>query len=94
MTPSRTRSTPRRRSWTLPDPLTDAEEAVCKAIAKRADSGQTPEDLKKLAEGVSAMKWGPSGGRYDRTDRMDYHYTTHGGEDRERPPAGFGEPER
>lgn len=86
-------------------PLQRAENAVCTAIAQAADPRDAPadaktpgaDDLKKLAEGVAAMKHGPQGGayNYDGTyasstmHTSDDHRTEHQGEDRPRPPAGF-----
>lgn len=53
-------------------PIEKAEEAVCNAIAKKAEAKDpaitdlpTAEGLKSLAEGVAAMKHGPQGGAYN-----------------------------
>lgn len=87
---------------TDPTPIDRAEEAVCDAIAHQASaSGSSavgPDDLKKLAEGIAAMKHGPQGGAYSydgtyessTSHTSDDHKTDHQGEDRPRPPAGFG----
>lgn len=88
-----------------PTPLQRAEDAVSEAIAKRAarttdanPHSATPEHLKMLAEGVAAMKHGPQGGAYSNSydgkyvssTHSDDHRTDHQGEDRPKPPAGFG----
>lgn len=86
---------------TDPTPIEKAEAAVCEAIAERANTRQTTppppsaDDLKKLAEGVAAIKHGAQGGAYsyvgDYTSRADNHNTAHDGEARDRPgPTGFG----
>lgn len=72
----------------MSEPLREAEDAVARAIAEAAGEA-APEDLKKLAEGVGAMKFGAQGGSKTTDDRTDYHYTPHEGDRRSRP-AGFG----
>lgn len=83
-----------------PTPLQRAEDAVCDQIVSRAASQSANEqragELKKLAEAVGAMKHGPQGGNYNydgsyvSTTLTDAHSTDHQGENRSRPPAGFG----
>jgi hypothetical protein len=74
-------------------PLQAAESAVSESIrriAERSGSEQLgADDLKKLADGVAAMKHGPQGGDYRYRHEADYHYTQHQGENRDRPPTGF-----
>jgi hypothetical protein len=86
---------------TDPTPIEKAEEAVCDAIAKKANAPgkvtdlPTAEGLKSLAEGVAAMKHGPQGGsytydgRYVSSTQTDAHTTDHEGEARSRPTPGF-----
>jgi hypothetical protein len=82
-------------------PIQRAEEAVCEQIARRAGNPTSDEqragELKKLAEGVAAMKFGAQGGAYSNaydgkyvsSTQSDDHRTNHAGEERRRPPAGF-----
>lgn len=81
-------------------------EAIVKRAKGGKDAENTPssEDLQHLAEGVAALKWGPQGGekrsdtttdytytgKTESTSSDDIHRTEHQGEDRERPPTGFG----
>lgn len=77
-------------------PIERAERAVCDQIAQRVASHAPDEqragELKKLAEGVAAMKHGPQGGAYNYagTYASDTHSTDHEGEQRDRPQTGFG----
>jgi hypothetical protein len=69
-------------------PIDRAEEAVCKAVEAKA-AAASPEEVGKLAHAVAEMKHGPQGGSYNYSGSYDEHRTSHQGEDRERPPAGF-----
>lgn len=85
--------------------MDDAEETARDALYARLeklagdDLGGTPEQrsvvLVKLSEAYRNLRYGDhglQGGvlRQHDTEEVDYHYTTHQGEDRQRPPAGFG----
>jgi hypothetical protein len=77
------------------DDIERAEKAICVEVEKAAD-GATPEQLVQLGQTIAHLKHGPQGGSYASASdshyqgQTDYHYTTHQGENRERPRAGFG----
>lgn len=69
-----------------------AQDAIYEKIATSAEEA-SPEDLEKLASAFQRTAYGPQGGDYthQQTNRNDYHYTSHQGEERARPATGFGE---
>ncbi len=74
---------------TDPGSARKAEDALFERIAELAVEADH-DQLVKLADAFAQVDYGPQGGSmdYDYSSRVDYHYTTHAGETRDRP-AGF-----